>query len=288
MELHAAAQDLISKSVAPATRRVYRKAVQGLVDFCDQHNIKDKFSANSIELYVSWLAGNGMKSNSIRSMLSAVRHHCNSTAVPITFDTPRLLLLLKGVRRCNDTKVLRPKNALKLRQLVKLCKSAEKLLDFKLAAMVRAVFSLSFFALLRPSEASLASTSPEHQLKRTSVKIKTNKVKVTFGSFKHSDGSATISVEKKPFAVCPVVLLLTYLSTTHLESQNQPLFPCSTIDVNSWLQRCVLDAGITSKLTMHSFRRGGATWYSGQGLTDATLRALGRWKSSAYLCYVKP
>ena len=285
MELHAAAQDLISKSVAPATQRVYRKAVQGLADFCDQHNIKDKFSANSIELYVSWLAGNGMKSNSIRSMLSAVRHHCNSTAVPITFDTPRLLLLLKGVRRCNDSKVFRPKNALKLRQLEKLCRSAEKLFDFKLAVMVKAVFSLSFFALLRPSEASRASTSPEHQLKRTSVKIRNGKVKVTFGSFKHSDGSATISVAEKPSKVCPVTLLRTYLLTTHFESHNQPLFPCSTIDVNSWLRRCVLDAGITSKLTMHSFRRGGATWYSGQGLTDAKLKALGRWKSSAYLCY---
>ena len=125
MELQAAAQDLISKSVAPATRRVYRKAAQGLVDFCNQHNKKDKFAANSIELYVSWLAGNGMKSNSIQSMLSAVRHHCNSSAVPITLDTHRLLLLLKGVQRCNDSKVLRPKNALKLRQLVKLCKSAE-------------------------------------------------------------------------------------------------------------------------------------------------------------------
>ena len=99
------------------------------------------------------------------------------------------------MRRCNDSNVLRPKNALKLRQLVKLCKSAEKLFDFKLAIMVKAVFSLSFFALLRQSEASLASTSPEYQLKRTSVKIKTNKVKLTFGSFKHSDGSATISVE---------------------------------------------------------------------------------------------
>ena len=98
------------------------------MDFCNQHNKKEKFAANSIEFYVSWLAGNGMKSKSIQSMLSAVRHHCYSTAVPITFDTPRLLLLLKGVQRCNDSNVLRPKNALKLRQLEKLCRSAENCL----------------------------------------------------------------------------------------------------------------------------------------------------------------
>lgn len=66
------------------------------------------------------------------------------------------------------------------------------------------------------------------------------------------------------------------------------LFPCTTLQAANWFQQCLKFSTIQSKLTLHSFRRGGATWYSEQGLTDAKLRALGRWKSEAYKCYVKP
>ena len=54
------------------------------------------------------------------------------------------------------------------------------------------------------------------------------------------------------------------------------------------LQQCLAHAGVKTALTLHSFRRGGATWYSEQGITNAKLAAIGRWKSNAYLRYVKP
>ena len=37
----------------------------------------------------------------------------------------------------------------------------------------------------------------------------------------------------------------------------------------------------------HSFRRGGATWAYHQGLPSETIRALGDWRSSAYLRYIE-
>ena len=77
-----------------------------------------------------------------------------------------------------------------------------------------------------------------------------------------------------------------YLSHSPLRAEDQ-LFPISTSEFAQVLSRCIEQAGIKSKLTPHSFRRGGATWFSSNGMTDATLRAYGRWSSNAYLCYVK-
>ena len=267
-------------------------AVKGLSDFCKEHKIKDKFSAKSIELYVAHLAMKGMKASTIRSALSAVRHHCNSNYIKISFDTPRLQLLLKGVRRGKDSIAIRPNHALKVRQPQKLCNSADKLFRSQQALIIKSVFALSFFALLRPSEAYQTSTTPEHQLRRSSIRVRQNKIKITFSSFKHSSGSTTITLERKPsLVICPVLLLQSYLSANSGIAQQEGsivLFPCSRSEAHSWLQRCVADAGIKSRLTLHSFRRGGATWYASQGLTNAKLKAFGRWKSNAYLIYVKP
>lgn len=291
-ELQATADNLIHNSVAPTTRRSYSLAVKGLSDFCKEHKIKDKFSAKTIELYVAHLAKKGMKASTIRSALSAVRHHCNSNYIEISFDTPRLQLLLKGVRRRNDSIAIRPNHVVKVRQLQKICNSADKLFSPQQALMIKAMFALSFFALLRPSEAYHTSTTPEHQLRRSSIRVRQKKIKITFSSFKHSSGSTTITVERKLFLdICPVLLLQSYLSANSGIAQQEGsivLFHCSRAEAHSWLQRCVADAGIKSRLTLHSFRRGGATWYAGQGLTDAKLKAFGRWKSNAYLVYVKP
>jgi site-specific recombinase XerD len=47
-------------------------------------------------------------------------------------------------------------------------------------------------------------------------------------------------------------------------------------------------AGVDSKpYSGHSFRSGAATTAARQGVGDATIKMLGRWKSSAYQLYVQ-
>ena len=43
----------------------------------------------------------------------------------------------------------------------------------------------------------------------------------------------------------------------------------STIEFSDILSRCASQAGIKTRLTPHSFRRGCATWFSSNGMTDA-------------------
>ena len=278
----------IANSVAPTTRRAYNAALSSLNEFCVQHNIKDKYITSTLELFITSLAEKGMQASSIRTILSGIKHHCISNSIDINLNDPRLSLLMKGIQRSCGQKTGRPKNAVRMTHLQKILSATVQLFDAKIAVQVRAMFSLAFFAMLRPSELSYSSSTPQHQLKRSSVSIKSNCVKLTFSSFKHSTDIAIVKIQRQSPEVCPWFFLSDYLRSSPTANLNDPLFPSSTADANNWLQRCLSHCGIKSKLTLHSFRRGGATWYSDQGVTAAKLKAMGRWNSNAYLNYVKP
>lgn len=257
--------------------------------FCEKFRLKDKYSAATVELFVTNQSKIGLKAGSIRSQLSALRHFCEKKSIPVAFQTPRLNMILKGIHRsnCAQPRIARPKNAVRIHHLKQMCATAIKIFDSRLATLVQSLFSLAFFGLLRPSEMCGARATPHHQLKRSSVRLRSNYVKLRFTSFKHSQEEVTINIQQQQREVCPYRLLMNYQTQCH-GINDDPLFPCNTNDANKWLQQLVLSCGIKTKLTLHSFRRGGATWYSEQGMTDAKLAALGRWKSNAYRLYVKP
>ena len=148
---------LLLNSVAPSTRRVYDRAMVSYFEFCEQYSIEDKYSSHTIELFVAHLANKGIKSNSIRSTLSGIRHHCNINSIKFEHNTPRIAMMLRGVGRSAETST-RSKNALRIRHLQKMCNATVQLFEHKIATMLRSLFTLSFFAMLRPSEMLYTST----------------------------------------------------------------------------------------------------------------------------------
>lgn len=79
---------LVGESVARSTSRSYQRVMQKLEGFCQQHHIKDKFSAATIELFVTKARNDGLGLDAIRSMLCAIRQHCKSVNITASFDTP--------------------------------------------------------------------------------------------------------------------------------------------------------------------------------------------------------
>ena len=280
--------NLIADSIAPSTKKVYDKAVSTYLNFCQQYDIKDKYCSETIELFVAHLAQTGIQAKSIKSTLSGIRHHCDINYIDFHHNTPRISMMLRGIAR-SCIKSTRPKNAVRISHLKKICNSAAVLFETKVAVTLRSLFTMAFFAMLRPSEMLHAPSSPQHQLKRSSVMMKRDKIKLTFDSYKHSDGAVSIHIQRMDcdILVCPWRLLNCYLSQ-YVSNDCDPLYPYSVCEVGNMLQQCLAHAGVKTALTLHSFRRGGATWYSEQGITNAKLAAIGRWKSNAYLRYVKP
>jgi len=92
--------------------------------------------------------------------------------------------------------------------------------------------------------------------------------------------------------LCPIAALLDYLSLRG--NDPGPLFqwedgaplakPRFAEEVRAALTAANLPA---HQFAGHSFRRGAATTAAMVGIQDSTIQTLGRWKSSAYLLYIK-
>ena len=92
--------------------------------------------------------------------------------------------------------------------------------------------------------------------------------------------------------LCPIAAMLAYLAVRG--DKKGPLFQFEngksmTRDLFVTTVRAALRiAGITEdKYAGHSFRIGAATTAAQCGILDATIQMLGRWKSTAYLLYIK-
>jgi len=92
--------------------------------------------------------------------------------------------------------------------------------------------------------------------------------------------------------LCPISALLSYLS--HRGNTPGPLFqwdnqmPLSKSKFVEHVHQALVAANIPAHLfTGHSFRIGAATTAASAGIEDSTIQTLGRWKSSAYLSYIR-
>ncbi len=103
----------------------------------------------------------------------------------------------------------------------------------------------------------------------------------------------TIHLGRTHRVLCPVSALLAYLAVR--PATPGPLFllqsgiPLSRDALVASLCVALSSAGLdVSRFNGHSFRIGAATTAAHVGLPDSTIRAMGRWKSSAFMRYIQP
>ena len=93
--------------------------------------------------------------------------------------------------------------------------------------------------------------------------------------------------------ICPVKALMLYLARR--SSQAGPLFICENQQFltqqafRSHLMKLLQDLNLDPFCyNTHSFRIGAATLAEAAELTESQIKTLGRWRSNAYRCYIKP
>ena len=166
--------------------------------------------------------------------------------------------------------------------------------------LFQAMCSLAFFACMWVGEITLTTTKERgsliqlHQLTQlVDASQGVIALKFTFLDFKHNYNQRPFSVvinRHKNF--CPVQIILDYLSLRG--NRPGPLFCCADgspvsrtilIDKLSMaIKYCGLDP---SRYKGHSFRIGAASYAADAGMSDAQIRALGRWKSNAFQKYIR-
>ena len=102
----------------------------------------------------------------------------------------------------------------------------------------------------------------------------------------------TISAGRTAKQLCPVVAPLAYLAAQG--GQERPLFqhydwcPLTKAAFVDHVRRTLTLAGVDDRnYAGHSFRIGVATATATAGVDDSLIQTLGRWKSSAYLAYIR-
>ena len=89
--------------------------------------------------------------------------------------------------------------------------------------------------------------------------------------------------------LCPVAAVTASLA---IQGNSQgPMFQFkdrTPLTKQKFIRKALQSAGIDpTKYAGHSFRKGAATTAAERGIQDSTINILGRWKSDAYLRYIK-
>lgn len=255
--------------------------------------------------YVSYLADVGLKHKTIKVYLSAIRHLHIAEGEKDPFQTAqhRLHYTLRGVKRCEAEKSsdrrerlpISPGILRKIKGVLEVSASNPDVI------MLWAACCVGFFGFLRAGEMTVPSDNtydPAVHLNRRDIAVDNpmapQTIRLTIKQSKTDPfrKGLDIYLGKTSSDLCPVAAMLNYLVVRG--KSEGPLFVFAdgkfltrqrfVTGVREALQKAGIDH---SKYCGHSFRIGAATTAAANGMEDSIIKTLGRWRSLAYLQYVK-
>ena len=230
----------------------------------------------------------GYATSTIRTHLSAINfvHKISNLPAPSeSFLNKKLLIGLNKKNFVHDRRLLITKDILK--SLINILHIPFQY-NIYLATMLKAMFSLAFHAFLRVGEMT-SKNGTSHNIKFSQIVKSSEGFKITLKNFKHAPLNHTtiLLITPSSSVTCPVTLLAQYLLI-------RPLFifkdkvPISRQFFCKCLHQCLIHIDLCSKdYQSHSFRIGAATHAASQGISDDLIMRMGRWKSQAFLKYLR-
>ena len=285
---------LVLSGWAPRTRTGYGSAVRRYLSFANDHSLPPLPLSESLLLrYVAYLHLDRLAPATIKNYLSAIRAWVISMGLDEPHIwTPRVLLACRAVARSHDP----PRQVLPITYDI-LAHMFQFLSPSHDHLLVAAALSLQYFACLRAAE--LCSNS--------SLSLVPSRSDVSFyqsgssfimlykcHSSKTSSHGFEVHVGCSGGPICAPCIMYHFLSTFPIEPAS-PLFRFSTglslsySLYNSIIKRLIQLAGLNpSCYSSHSVRAGAATQAARAGLDPDSIKRLGRWRSQAYMAYLRP
>lgn len=252
-----------------------------------------------IYVFIAHLVDNKKTINTVNTYLSAIRQILKSDGVELHEDKDLLSSLLTTCKIKNKSLFIRMPIRFKLLKAI-INHTHSSLVDKGqeyLGKMLKAMFSIAYFGLLRVGE----MVKSEHQIKLKNIHFAKNKEKVTIlltSSKTHSehDKPKKVSLPKVSQLprYCPVRLLKEYLKIRDKTSAQGELFvlrggqPITASIFRAWLRKILGKIGLRSNLyDSHSFRSGRCCDLRKLGYSLSAIKEAGRWASSAIIVYLK-
>lgn len=255
-------------------------------------------SPSTIALFIAHLFEKNYAPSTVNTYVSAIGYTHKLYQLPDPSKAFFVLQLLRGYNKVGFR--LDARLPITLPILHKLFASSHRVSNCSYQIiMFKAMCALAFFAFLRVGEMTMTSKNTASILQlRNLTKLVDSKncvcgLKLTFGNYKHSYNQTPFSITiSRQQQFCPVDIILDYLQIRG--SQPGTLFItlsggivsrdtfCNCLA--SALKYCNLDS---SRYKGHSFRIGAASHAAEKGMSDLQIRLLGRWKSNAFLKYIR-
>ncbi len=292
--------------LAPSTQKSYNSAKKRYLLFCKVTSLHPLPATESLLCqFVSSLAAQSLRHTSIKSYLAAIRHlHiAEGYGDPQICNMARLEQVLKGIKsvqskQISGRRVRLPITPDLLAKLRGVWSSRSNKFD---GPMLWAAASLCFFGFMRSGEFAIPSATsfdegahlsfndvaPDSLSNPTALQVRLKASKTD--PFRLG---VDIYVGKTGNSLCPVSSVLRYMVARGPGSG--PFFrfengtPLTRLKFVQKVKEALTLAGLDcSGYSGHSFRSGAATTAAKQGISDATIKMLGRWKSSAYQVYIQ-
>lgn len=247
-----------------------------------------------VAAFIAFLNKQAYKPSTIRVNISAISavHKIYSLYDPTnSFIVARSLKGIEKLQKSSPRKLLPICRAL-LHRLLAVLEGTKSTYD---ALLFRSLFLLSYYCCLRASEVGY-NKNCTHTLQLLSISVQRYphplQIKITFPSSKHSDAPTSLVLHPQQHVPCPVTALLQYLAVRG--DRNGPLFltqsakPVTRAVYSKTLKTCLSSLCIPNKrYNTHSFRIGRATDLALMGASTHVIKSAGRWRSEAYLKYIR-
>ena len=294
---------LTKSSLQPSSIPTYKRAWKLFYQFLNAvfQTVSGAFpiSPHTLALFIAYMYKQTYAPSTVSSYVSALGFSHKFLGYPDSTKAFFVIQMLKGYGKLGSRLDCRlPITLPVLRRIME--SSAQLTISRYQSYMFNVMCSTALYSFLRIGEITSTSSRTSdiplqvHQLvKLVDSSQHVVAFKIQFGNFKHNYNQRPFSVviNRQP-SCCPVQLLLDYLGLRgprpgplFITSDHSPVSRTSFSSLLSLtLQSCGLDP---TRYKGHSFRIGAASFAADRGMSDAQIRTLSRWKSNAFLKYIR-
>ncbi len=303
--LDQAVRHYLGDCIAPSTRATYASAQRRFESFCASLPATTTFPV-TVARFAAFLGQQQLKHRTIKTYLSGIRFAQIQAGLGDPFHAksmPLLEYVLSGIKREHSKVGAPPKPRLPVTLDI-----LEHLRGTWLhppikpdSVMLWAATCTGFFGFLRAGEFTVPSAQgydPQVHLNLADLALDSHKqpslirLRIKQSKTDPLRQGADIFLGATAANICPVKALIHYIAVR--SPTPGPLFvfqsgtPLTRKALVSHVQSALCHAGISpAAYTGHSLRIGAATTAAQRGLEDSVIQTLGRWKSKAYLAYIK-
>lgn len=293
--------NLIAAGISPATASSYAAGLRRFLSFCQQSVLQPfPLTEQTMCRFAAHLFDQALAPGTIRLYLSAVRfvQISEGGGDPALASFPRLHYVMRGItreHRASSRPQRLPITPEVLHALFQVWSTATPHYDY---TMLWAACTLGFFGFLRAGEFTSTPRGGNPPISLADVSVDSREtptqlaIVLRFSKTDPSGNGCTIHIGRSGSNVCPVAAMLAYLAVR--PSTPGPLLvhrdgtPLTRTYLVSAVRTALSQAGYnTAQYTGHSFRIGAATAAARAGLPDSLIQTLGRWRSPAFLRYIR-